>query len=603
MRHRVSTSSYSRHARGWVAALVLVGLSGSPLASIAHADDLASLEEITLEDLLMIEVTSVSKKAQRLVDTPSAVHVITAEDIRRSVPVEDIERIEVVRGPGATVWGANAMNGVINIITRSTEDTEDSLVSVGTGSEEHAFGTLRHGGRISSHLGYRFSMGYLDRDHSLLSGGHDSARDQAQVLSGQARFDWTPTDRDRVTFISGYYDSDMRATESGYPAAYTSTSIVRSETENWGGNGSFRWTHQYGEEDSIELAGYFDIRKADSVRNSETRRTLDLTFQQNLRLAERSELVWGLGWRQMDDRQISSPAVTFTDSKVREVIYSGFGQFEHALVPDRLTAILGSKVEWNDVTGWELQPSARFLWNANDTNQVWASVSRSVRTPSRAERHIRAVMMVPFPGFPVMVQGNDDLESDVMLAYELGYRVQPVRTFNVDLALFLNDYENLIDPNVALSFDNSAEAKIYGAEAAATWQVTPWLRLSGSWTGTQVKQHGMRRGTAREGKTPHHQLKIHSLANLPGNLELDLGVYHVGRRELSDAMGDFDISSHWRTDVRVGWHPRENFELALGVHDLLDRHHPEFRKDPTQPLQVQELEVQRNVYVQVRWDF
>jgi iron complex outermembrane receptor protein len=535
------------------------------------------------------------------------------------VPIEDIERIEVIRGPGATVWGANAMNGVINILTRSTADTEGTLVSAGTGSEEHAFGTVRQGGKVGDRLGYRLSAGYLDRDDTLRWGEHDSSSNQGRVGTVQARFDWTPSEQDRVTFVGGYFTQGLRTSNYLYephpmiPGLYAGQSVVHSEHENWGGNGGFTWTRALAEDHSIELAGYVDVEKSDTLQVGETRRTVDLTLQDNRKLSEESELVWGLGWRQNDSRtDEGAPGLYFQKENRREVIWSGFAQLESVLVPDLLTATVGSKVEWNDITGWELQPSARMLWTPNDWNQAWASVSRSVRTPTRADRDVRLIAAV-FPAGPGMyapftIEGSGRLDSEVMLAYEIGYRVQPSSKVSIDTAVFLNDYENMIMAYTvlgptSLSFDNRTEARVYGAEVEATWQVMNDWRVTGSWTGQRVQERGLRRNEGMEGDTPRHQMQIHSYLNVTDRIELDLGVHYMGRRAFVSDFGSYRIGSHWRTDLRLGWKPCARMEVAVGVQDLFDRRHSEFRGEYVWPAEIQQVEIQRNVYGQVRWTF
>lgn len=684
MKRRNAPAVGSMRARGAIGAALLgwaLGLGGAPVQA-KDLDTASAITEITLEDLLNTEVTSVSKKAQRLSETASAIHVITDDTIRRSglhsipeilrlapgvnvarvsateyaisirgmeqqysnkllvmvdgrsvytptfggvkweslhVPIEDIERIEVIRGPGATVWGANAVNGVINILTKSTEDTQGTLVSPGAGTEEHAFGTLRHGGKVGETLGYRVSIGYLDRDHTLRRGEHDASSNQGRVGTAHTRLDWTPSERDQVTFTGSYFQQDLRTSNFSYalhpmiPGFLAGQSVVHGQHENWGGNGNFDWTRKLDEDQSIELAGYVDVERSDTFQVGETRRTMDLTLQHNWKLADADDFLWGLGWRQNDSRtDEGAPGLSFRKENRREVIWSGFGQLEHVLVPELLTATVGSKVEWNDITGWELQPSARMLWTPNDWNQVWASVSRSVRTPTRADRDIdliaAAIPVAPGLYAPFTIVGDEDLGAEVMLAYEIGYRVQPSSKVSIDSALFFNDYDNMITTDTPLSptsltFDNRSEARVYGAEVEATWQVRNDWRLTGSWTGQRVQERGMRRNMGLEGKTPRHQMQLHSYLNVTEQIELDLGLYYTGRRAFKDAFGSYRIGSHWRTDLRLGWKPCERLEVAVGVQDLFDRRHSEFRGDYIWPPEIQQVEVQRNVYGQVRWAF
>ena len=602
-----------------------------PFATLADTFDLANT---SLEDLLNIEVTSVTKSAQKLLEAPSAIYVITAEDIRRSgyttvpellqmvpgvnvarfsssswaistrsdnsiftndllvmidgrsvytplfagtywdiqnVPLGDIERIEVIRGPGGSVWGANAVSGVINIIRRRPQDPAD-YVSVAAGDEQRlmtSFRTSKRAGRV----GLQASGSYRYHDDSQ-SPSRGDAGDAWRQGGLSWAMDWQKSDDDLITLQGDWYRGDprqfSREDNLGSLATGTGMSLSSTETSTRGGNMLFKWNHRFSENTSTEVKLYWDRRSRNSDTLSEDRHTYDGELQANFALGRRHALTVGGGARVMTDDLDNSLNFTFTPDTNDEAKYNAFIQDEITVIPETLKLTLGSKFEWNTYTGWEIQPGIRAMWTPADRHQVWAAVSRSVRTPARVEREMDLlvvdVLTVPAVS-PVTLSANPDQDSEKMIAYELGYRVQPNDRISLDIASFLNFWEN--ERSVAfvgptnLAFGNREHSHTYGVEFAGAWQPIDWMRLTGSYTFFRV---------GREDETigaPTHKFQIRSYLDLPGNFELDSAFSYYGRTRAEDGLLGTRINTRTGLDVRLGWHPTDQLELSLVGQNLL----------------------------------
>jgi iron complex outermembrane receptor protein len=386
------------------------------------------------------------------------------------------------------------------------------------------------------------------------------------------------------------------------------------ETDVRGGDLILSWGRQISEDQSTELQFYYDNRVRNSRALAENRRTFDLDFQHQVRLSESNDLIWGAGWRLNTDRLDESLNIDFTDSSSQEALYSGFVQDEMVLVPERLTFTAGSKVEYNTYTGWEIQPSARMLYTPVQNQQLWGAVSRAVRTPNRAERELAALTPGVFPpgfdpicdlvGPPCAVQivGNEDFESETLIAYELGYRIQPTSKLALDFATFFNDYQNLVSVLPAspltpftLVYGNRGEARGYGFEAAAQWQAKDWWKLASTFTTLRVADEGTLGDEAGYG------FSLRSMMDLPGNVELDTSFYFTGDFDTANLTGtSIDVAAHWRTDVRLAWKPRPGLELSLVGQNLLDPNEPEW-VGLLNPNGI--AEVPRSFYGKVTWEF
>ncbi|MDO8632231.1 MAG: TonB-dependent receptor, partial [Phycisphaerales bacterium] len=517
---------------------------------------------MSLEDLGRIKVTTVSRKGESLSGAAAAITVITQEEIRRSgvnelaetlrmapgmtvsranahgwavgtrgfsylfankllvlsdgrtlytplfagvfweeanMVLEDIDRIEIIRGPGATLWGANAVNGVVNIITKSAQETQGLLLSGGGGAEERAFATVRYGGRLGTNAYYRVYGKHSDHDEFTRLDGR-SAGDDWWMSQGGFRVDWEPSEINRLTLQGDYYhgqlDAFVRRPSVSPPGMFSDE--VRETAE--GANLLGRWTHPFSDDAELSVQLYFDRTDRDYALAREVRNTVDLDTQHRFHIGERQEIVWGLGYRYSVDDIADSPEFTMRDPSVGLQLGSVFVQDEIALVPDRWRVTLGTKGEHNDFTGFELQPSGRLAWTPNERQTLWASVSRAVRTPSRTERDL-TLYIDPLSGFPTLplptlipVSGNPDFGSEELLAYEIGYRVQVQPRLTLDLTAFYNEYDRLrsakllpielrVNPEnqaylfLPLTIQNELYGEARGTELAVTWQPWDWWRL------------------------------------------------------------------------------------------------------------------------------
>ena len=648
---------------------------------------LSNLADFDLESLLNMEVTSVARKEQKVSESAAAIYVIGQEELRRSgatsiaealrsVPglevarldshnwaissrgfndtfankllvmmdgrsvytplfsgvfwdvqdtvLEDIERIEVIRGPGASLWGANAVNGVINIITKEAKDTQGGLVFGGGGTEERGFGGARYGGKISSNIFYRVYGKYFARDRSALANGSD-AHDAWDLIRSGFRVDWNASERNLVTFQGDIYDGDLDQTLTLFSpiqpyASFTSPYNINVK----GGNMIGRWTHQIQEDSDLRVQAYYDNTQRDYILLEENRDTFDLDIQHRFPLGERQEIVWGTGYRVSADDIGNTFDVIIEPDHRKTQLFSGFVQDEITLMEDQLTLTLGTKLEHNDYTGVEIQPSGRLAWTPHPKHTVWASAARAVRTPSRAEVDGRlriearyAPLEQLIPGLPPLfgtVLANPNFESEDLRAFELGYRVQPQDRLTLDLATFYNVYENLRSgefgtpifefepppPHFNLILGNRLCGETYGTELAANWQLTEWWRWSLSYTFLDMQIHTdlgsndtSQERILEEGST-NHRFGFRSMMDLPRNFEFDAGIRHVG------TVPRGSIPAYLVMDVRLGWRPIPNLEVSIVGQNLLDDRHQEYDPDL---IRIQRAEIQHSIYAKATWRF
>jgi iron complex outermembrane recepter protein len=629
-------------------------------------DPLHQLKQLSLEQLMNIEVTSVAKKEQRVGETAAAIFVITQEEIRRSgvtsIPealrlapgvtvsridgnswaigvrgfgsglsrsvlvlidgrsvytplfagvywdvqdtlLEDIDRIEVIRGPGGSIWGANAVNGVINIITKSAIETQGLLATAGGGSEEKGFGSLRYGGKIGEDFSYRVYGKGFRRDGQFTP--HLSDVDDWQMGQGGFRADWDLRERDKLTFQGDIYKgySGLRSQVSSFSAPFST--IVERDTDLSGMNLLGRWNRTLSETSNLALQIYYDRTFRREPTFQERRNTVDFDFQHRFKATSHQELIWGLGYRFTKGDTESVPTLVISPRNRADNLFSAFLQDEIVLVEDLLRLTVGSKFEHNDYTGFEFQPSGRLLWTPAARHVLWASFSRAVRTPSRVDRDI-AASSAPFPALPFFARllGNKDFESEKVLAYELGYRIQPTDRLFVDLAAFYNRYDDLfsvetgtpfLEPGRLIfpfQFDNKMKAQVYGIEIAADWRWLDWWRWRFSYSHLQInltRKPGSNDAfteQSTEGSSPHNQVSLTSFIDLPGNLNLD-GIFRY-----VDNLPGQNVGRYFNLDLRLGWHATKNVELSLVGQNLLQGHHAEWSGG---------TEIQRGVYTKVTW--
>ena len=641
------------------------------------------LTEKSIEDLMNIEVTSVSKKEEKLSQTAAAIYVITQEDIRRSgmtsipellrmVPglsvahldankwaissrgfnelfanmmlvlidgrtvytplfsgvywdvqdtlLEDIERIEVIRGPGATLWGANAVNGVINIITKQAKDTQGGLVTAGGGNQERGFGATRYGGKVGNRGYYRFFAKYFDRDAFANSPGQ-KAVDGWNIFRGGFRTDWDLTHRDSLTVQGDFYNGHAGVTLPAVVSLSPPTARpLDDRTHMTGGNLLGRWNHAFSDRSQTKLQLYYDRTDRRDVVLGEIRHTFDLDFQHRVAIGKRHDVVWGFGYRFTTDQTIGSLTFSFDPSSRSDNLFSTFAQEEIVLLPDRLRLTLGTKVEHNAYTGFEVQPNVRLLWTPRPHHAIWAGVSRAVRSPSRLDANGRfnETAFLDPDGTPVLLSelSNPQVPAESMLANELGYRAQLAKWLSLDVATFYNVHHNDETEELGPPFledsppprhrvipeiiDHKMHGEAHGLEIATNWKVTNRWTLSTGYTLLQMHFHPDPSSTDSssakkvEGSSPRHQLQLRSRLSLPHGLDFDTAVYSVGR------LPHFEIPRYTRLDSRLGWRPTESMEISVVGQNLQNPRHPEFGSDHQLAIATQ---VKRSVYGKVTWRF
>jgi iron complex outermembrane receptor protein len=607
------------------------------------------LAELSLEELATIQVTSVSKRAQSLADAPSSIFVITGNDIRRSgastlpealrlapnlqiarvdarnyavtargfnspfenkllvlidgrtvysplfsgvfwdaqdVVLEDVERIEVISGPGATLWGANAVNGVINVITRSAADTQGGLAAVG-GSRFEKSGALRYGGEMANGGHYRVYGKYADNDNLRTEAGGESLTGWHRAQTG-FRTDWGSTGRS-FTLQGDAYDGRLH--QQG-------TQDIKISGANL--NGRMSRTLEGGS--TLSLQAYWDhTERNQPLAYAEHLDTFDIQLQHALQLTPSQQVVWGGGYRLAQDRVENGPSFGFLPGSFNMNWANIFAQDEITLT-EKLKLTGGLKLERNNYTGVEVLPTLRLAYKPDASSLAWTALSRSVRAPSRIDRDLYSPTSPKLlNGVPqYTLAGGPDFQSEIANVAEIGYRAQPLPAFSYSATAFYSRYQRLrtLEPNPdgpGTVFLNGAYGRSRGIEMWATWQAMAKWRLSGGLVAQRIDTRlepgslDISGGTGLATSDPSNYWSLRSSWDIAEGKELDLMLRHMG------ALASPAVPAYTAVDMRYGWKLRRDLELSLVGQNLFDKKHAEYGAAPAATV------YERTLFVKLVW--
>ena len=503
----------------------------------------------------------------------------TAQDL----VFEDIDRIEVIRGPGATVWGANSVNGIVNIITKNSAKTQGVYYQGGIGTRERGFSYGRYGGEITEGLTYRIYGTWFDRERGFSPSGF--GHDDASLSTGGFRLDWSPDDCNELTLHGSFLDGYRGASGNFTLTAPPFSVFEISDYQLRGGNILGRWNHTIDQGNSWAFQVYYDEydqQLQNTTQNLELQ-TIDLDFQHQIDLGDIHSVNYGFSYRISDVRL---DPITFrlgtNPAKNQFQIFGGFIQDEINLLDDELSLILGIKLSSNNFSGFEYQPSARLLWTPTDTRTFWGSVSRAIVAPQVISKYLQ-LYQPPVSTAPVVfpaIVGIDNPVSEVLLAYEIGYREQPSEDISWDVALFFNQYDNSANlTNIGLSpnpfvpgtflaaqlFNTDASQQAYGFEISSQAQMTDQWKMHAAYSFLVVDNDA-----DNNGSSPRNQLYLQSSVDISDSLLFDITWRYV------DNIKDSQIGSYNTMDARIEWRPNENFEWAIVGRQFLNSPHLEF---------------------------
>lgn len=656
---------------------VMSSICGNAFLHTASAQGLtaADLKKLTLEELGNVVVTSVTKEPEQVWRTPAAIYVLTAEDIQRSgatsipealrlapgmqvsridasdwavgvrglagqfsqsllvlvdgrnvytplfagvywgvldLSLEDVERIEIIRGPGGTIWGTNAVNGVINIITRSADQTQGTLVSVAAGTLDRGIGTMRFGDKHGG-LSYRvFARGAIRGE------GHHpgfSAFDEWNLAQSGFRADWTLSGQDALRLDGRIYTgNEGRLVEIGYYDPPSQRRVEDSEDVD-GGHFGAQYRRQVAPGSDLQLQLYYDRTSRRGVQYGERRHTVEVDLLHTL--SARSHTVrWGIGTRRSPARFIQTiPTLEFPPPDQTERVFSVFAQDEVSFAADRLRIVLGAKFEHNRYTDWEIQPSGRAIWRPGERQALWAAGSRAIRIPSRLDRDLRLTgNAAPSPPTYLRIAGSADFDTEKVIAWEVGYRQLVAQRVYVDVATFVNGYDDLSgfgSPRlfaestpppartvIQYQFTNAVRGDSWGVEVTPTWIPTGWLELRSAYSFLDLNLENIPGFTdpanignaqSRSNSSPRHQGFLQSTISLPRRIQLTQTFRAVS------ALSGQNVPAYQTLDLLGMWGISQNVEVSLVGQNLFDANHPEFGGTPGL------VGVPRSVYAKVVW--
>lgn len=622
-----------------IASALKAGLACLAFPAVAVAAE--DLSRYSIEELAEIEISSVSRRSESLREAAAAIYVISREDIRRSgarslaevlrlapnlqvarvssssyaisargfnsttanklqvlidgrsvyTPLfsgvfwdaqdtflEDIERVEVVSGPGGTLWGSNAVNGVINITTRRAQDSTGTVLNVGAGNSERIL-SVRHGLRLGDDAGVRVYAKGFARDDTFAPSG-DDARDGWHNRQAGFRFDWGRSG-DTLTLQGDTYDG---AIEQG----------ANRDASIGGANLLGRWNRKLADDGELQIKAYYDrTRRRIPGTFAEVLETWDLDLLHRLHWGERHDIVWGGGYRVMRDDVGNSSRLAFLPAR-RDLRLSNIFVQDSIALDQAWKLTLGAKFEHNSYTGWEFLPDARLGWQVSPAALVWAAVSRPVRTPSRIDREFFVPATSPF------LLAGGKFQSERLMAYEFGYRAQPTASLSYSIAAFHHDYDRLRSLERApggglpIVIANEMRGHTNGVEAWGSYQVNPDWRLSAGythlWKRLSFADDSRDSNLAAAGNDPTRQFFLHTAHNLSHGVELDFFLRAISR------LPDPRIPGYVAVDGRIGWTIARGVDLSLIGNNLLDRRHKEFANTAGG-------ELGRSIQARVRWNF
>jgi iron complex outermembrane recepter protein len=687
-KHPVAGSYCRRRIATVLTCLLLGHPAARALGDTPDATSTGQLKQLSVEDLMNVEVTSVAKAPQKLLRAAASIQVITADDIRRSgatsIPealrladnlevaqinahdwaisargfnanlgnkllvlidgrvvytplyggvlwnvqdylLEDIDRIEVISGPGGTLWGANAVNGVINIVTKSAKDTQGAYAFAGGGNELREQDGARYGTTLAPDVSLRVYGKYTDYGDEVTSTGAN-AQDAWHMARGGFRMDAQPSAENAFTLQGDVYNGTE---EDG---------AANGEAGMSGGNVLGRWTNTAPNGNTMSLQLYYDHTYLSqpfaaspaappyysgfpTASLTDNLDTYDVDFQYNFGWGMRQKLTWGLGYRLTDEADYDLSVVRFSPPVLDQALYSGFLQDE-ILLAQNVYLTVGSKLEHNDFTGYEVEPSARLQWNVDSAQLLWAAVSRAVRTPSRYDYDLQVVTGLsnappPYQFPSAYLQGNPDFVAETLIAYEAGYRATLGPNASASLSTFYNDYNDLrstsLTPTTATYpfpypavFENNLEGDTYGLELSASYQLLDWWRLHAGYDllreNIHVKPGAIDlNGAGNETADPQQQVALRSSMDLPGRVTLDAALRWVDELHMDNGptggpvLGT--VPSYFGLDSRLAWQINQRLALSIVGRNLLHDLHTEYGfPSPSRE------EIVRSVFARITWD-
>jgi len=623
------------------------------------------LFELPFEEVMDMEVISVTRtKGQNVFTSPAAIYVITQEDIRRSglrsIPellrlapgvqvsriradqwaisirgfterfsdkllvqidgrtiynmvfsgvlweiqdyvLEDIERIEVIRGPGASLWGANAVNGIINIITKKAKDTQGGYFNGGGGNFD-AIGSLRYGGKAGEN-GYWRAWGKHKASNDYPSAEGDFTDDYGLTTMG-FRYDWDGGTDDTYTVELGGFDGRFSLLFPNIDVSAGTDFIEDTVSDQYGGNIRGRWEHQIDSTSSTMLQAYVNINSftipEDMIDFRSDWNLFDIDFQHDFMLGEDNSFVWGIGYRNSNFDSRGSEKISYRPSSSNFDMLSGFVQDCFPIFSDRLRGVVGVKLLDNDFTGFEYQPTARMMYQYSESQVFWAAYSRAVRLPNYANRDLFLNRKAVAPSTALTIEGNKDIHSERVNSYEAGWRSLVSKDLTLDVTGYIMNSDDIgdfveVEP-LMRQYNNTITANTEGVEVAADWQVSESWRLKGTYS--WIHLHITRGAKGLEDNTPKNMFSINSYKNFSRDIEFNTNIFFQDKIEQDSDNG---IADWLRFDAGLVWHVNKDTDIGLWGQNLTDSRHQEF--NPGGFINVGSSEIPRSIFVQMTHKF